>query len=173
MNIDAMNMFLSEENIKKHLEHLRTLRLKYSVLEKSVPEIGGRDLSEILKLRIAPQIREEVSELLWNIRSHELFFNSFVEHPLWNRKDLSRERLMYDILQLSYVKGYGFIYIYNDNKNGSVKLSHSIEFDGAFVRYKPKLCIDLFEHVYFCDYGFKMDRYLSGAISYLNTGKLT
>ena len=172
MNFEAMNMFLSAENIKKHLEHLRTLRLKYSVLEKSVPEIAKRDILEISKLRISSQIREEATRLLWNIRSHELFFDSFTDRPTWTNKEISREKLMYDILQMSYDKDYGFIYIYND-RNGRIKISHSIEYDGAFVTYTPGLCIDVCEHVYFCDYGFKKDRYVGGALSYLNTGKLT
>ena len=49
MNLNAMNLFLSEENIKRHLEHLRTQKLKYSILEKSVPELKGKSIKEILR----------------------------------------------------------------------------------------------------------------------------
>ena len=172
MNINIMNRFLSEENIKKHLEYLRTLRLKYSVLLKSVPSLDGASMIEVARLSVERKVREEALELLWNIKSHELFFNSFADKQIWERKDMSKERLLYDVLTLSYDRSHGFIYLYNDKK-GNIKISHTECYDGAFVTYEPLLCIDICEHAYFNDYGFKKDRYVSGALSYLNTGKLS
>ena len=59
MNFKAMNMFLSEENIKRHLEHLRTMKLKYSILEKSLPELKGRSIAQIVRLGINRKLKDE------------------------------------------------------------------------------------------------------------------
>ena len=67
MNLKAMKMFLSEENVKKHLEHFRNLRLRFSVLEKSIPELKGKDISAVSKLSISRKIKDEALELLWPI----------------------------------------------------------------------------------------------------------
>ncbi|MBO7196943.1 MAG: hypothetical protein J6V80_06450, partial [Clostridia bacterium] len=64
MNFKAMNQFLSEENIKRHLEHLREYKLKLSILVKSIPELKGLSFAEILKSDIKREVKNEASELL-------------------------------------------------------------------------------------------------------------
>ena len=176
MNFKAINMFLSEENIKRHYEHLRTLRLKYSVLEKSVPEVKGREIKDIATMSINRKIREEALSLLWNIKSHELFFNSFIENPMWpediRKHNSTRESLAYEIFMESKDKNCGFIYVYTD-KHKKLLISFSNLYDGTFLKYEPMLCIDLFEHAYFNDYGFKKEDYIRAALNYLDTGKLS
>lgn len=176
MNFKAMNMFLSEENIKNHIEHLRTLRLKYSVLEKSITELNGKGIGEVYKMGISRKIKDEAIELLWHIKSHDLFFNSFSEMVVWHddirKNNGSRESFVYNLLTLAERKKYGYIYVYLDRQK-KITVSFADSFDGAFVKYEPRLCIDIFEHTYFNDYGFKKDKFIRGALAYLDTNKLS
>ena len=175
MNLKAMNLFLSEENIKKHLDHLRTMKLKYSILEKSMPEIKGKSISEISKSTINRKVKNEALELFWYIKSHELFFNSFTENPTlteeMRKQSFSKEKFIYDVICEAKEKNYGFLFVYLD-KQGKIKTSFASEFEGAFVKYEPKLCMDLYEHTYFSDYGFQKEKFLRGAFGYFDTGRL-
>jgi len=175
MNIKAMSFFLSEDNIKEHLEHLRYLRMKYSILLKSIPEIQGKDIGSLLRTAIDRKAREEAIELLWQIKSHELFFNSFAENPTWGedvrKYNTSRERFLYDILMEVKDKSFGYLYVYKD-KQKRLLTDYSDRFDGAFAKYEPLLCIDLYEHTYFLDYRFKKEKFLRNALAYFNTGGL-
>lgn len=176
MNLKAMNMFLSEENIKRHIEHLRMLRLKYSVIEKSVPELKGKGIKELSKMRIDRGLKEEAVDLLWDIQSHDLFFDSFCENPIWldeiRKNNGSRECLIHNIIIQAEGKNYGYIYVYLD-KHNKITINYTDHFDGAFVKYEPRLCIDLFEHTYFNDYGFNKEKFLRNALGYLYTNKLS
>ena len=175
MNFKAMNLFLSEDNIKEHLEHLRQLRLKYSILSKSLPEIKDKDIGDLLKLGINRKVREEVIELLWQIKSHELFFNSFSLNPRWSEEirkyNTSHERFLYDIMMEAKDKSYGFLYVLND-KQKKLLIKCTEGFDGAFAKYEPILCIDLYEHTYFLDYRFKKEKFLRNALAYFDIGRL-
>lgn len=175
MNLKVMNLFLSEENIKRHVEHLRTLRLKYSVLEKSLPEIKDRDIISISRSAINRKVKEEALELLWLIKSHELFFNSFSENPVWcegvRKHNSSRERFVYDVLMEAKDKDCGFLYIYPDKQKKLITV-YTDRFDGAFVKYEPRLCLDLYEHTFFSDYGFKREKFLRNALMYFDTSRL-
>ena len=175
MNYKALNCFLSEDNIKEHLDHLRTLRLKYSVLVKSFQELEGRALMELLKMPINKNVKEEAVELLWQINSHELFFDSFTDNPLSTnsirKQNVSKERFLYDIMTYAQDKDYGFLYVYKDKQNNIVNL-FTDHYDGAFAKYQPILCIDLYEHTYFLDYRFKKDKFLRNALAYFDLGRL-
>jgi hypothetical protein len=59
MNFEAMNLFLSEGNIKRHLEHLREKRLCYSILEKSIPALCNVSMNEIFRLNIDRETKNE------------------------------------------------------------------------------------------------------------------
>ena len=171
MKTDVMNLFLSRENINKHLEHLRQARLKLSVLEKSYPKLSGLDLKGICSLSLPRDIRDRVIYLHKYIKSHELFFNSFsLERNKCNKIKKyysSRERFVYEIFQLAADKTSGFIYIYIDGKRGP-KIEFSADFTNPFTRYEPCLALDLYEHTYFADYGFAKDKFLRNALQYLN-----
>lgn len=176
MNFKVLNFFLSEENIKRHIEHLRTLRLRYSVLEKSLPELKERTMTDIARSGINRRIKDEALELLWLIKSHELFFNSFSENPLWHEEirkhNSSREKFVYDLLMEAKGKDCGFLYVYPDKQKRLLTV-YADRFDGAFVKYEPSLCLDLYEHTYFADYGFKKEKFLRNALAYLDTGRLS
>ena len=175
MNFKAMNLFLSEENIKRHLEYLRTLRLKYSILEKGVPEIKGKGIKDITMSSLNRKIKDEAMSLLWQIKTHEVFFNSFSESPIWpdsmKKQFSSREKFLYDLMIKATDGEYGYLYIFSDNQK-RIRSLFTNRFDGAFLQYQPLLCIDLYEHSYFCDYGFAKDKFIKGALAYLDTGKL-
>ena len=175
MNLKVMNLFLSDENIKKHLEHFRTFKLKYSVLEKSVTELKGMCISEVFKSNFGKEEKTEALTLLWQIKSHELFFKSFSEAPRWNdemkKHFSSRDKFLYDILcEANDVSG-GFLYVYKDRQQ-NIRIIFADEYDGAFVKYEPMLCLDLYEHTYFADYGFNKEKFLKNALAYFDTGRL-
>ena len=173
MNLTAMRMFLSEDNIQRHLDYLNTLKLRFSILEKSFPLLFQADFSAIYRLKIDKQIKNEAIDLLKNIRSHELFFDSFSETHKRNEKIkeqfISRDSLLYEIEKVAKDTEIGFVYIFI-NKTGKIDISHSN--DSAFVIFKPILAVDVSEHSYFLDYGYKKDKYLRGALSYLDTEKI-
>ena len=170
-----MNMFLSEGNVRRHLDHLRTMRLRYSIIEKSLPDIKGRSAEEIIKMNLGREIKDEILSLLWYIRSHECFFDSFTDGPERAKVRLkhycSREKLIYDLYTEAKEKKYGFLYLYRD-RSGVVRYRFAEQNDGAFINYQPMLAIDLYEHAYFNDYGFNKEAFLKGALEYLDLARL-
>lgn len=148
MDFKALNSFLSEENIRRHEEYLNNLRLKLSILEKSDPSV----------IRAGSQMKREESELIKEIKSHELFFDSFTQE-----QGAGHDRERYEIYCRCIERECGFLYIYYDRgiKKG---------FD--MPRVEKCLCIDLFEHCYFLDYGFKKDKFLKNCISHLDLARL-
>lgn len=174
MNLKAMNMFLSEESIKRHLDHLRDYRLRLSILEKSLPELRGKRMSQIIRSGLSRDIKEEALGLHWYIHAHECFFNSFSEAPkrsdLINKYFSSRERFVYDLYLEAIKREYGFLFVYLDR--GVPKTVFATVDDRAFMKFSPVLAIDLYEHTYFSDYGFSKDRFLRSALMYLNTAMI-
>lgn len=172
MNFEAMNLFLSEGNIKRHLEHLREKRLCYSILEKSIPALYNLTMNEIIRLNIDREAKNEALSLLWYIKSHECFFDSFSTKPsLKNNSGVRGEKLLYDIYTEAMKKDHGFLYVLLD-KQGSPRITFSNGNDGSFIKYVPLLALDLYEHTYFLDYGFDKKRFLQNAISHLNISSL-
>lgn len=174
MDISAMNMFLSEDNIKRHLEHYRTQKSRLSIIEKSFPIIKGRSIGEICRLSIDRTARAEAMWLMWYIESHGCFFDSFSLSPekteIISKSYSSREKFLYEIYLEAMKREHGFLYIYLDK--GTPKIMFEAEPNIAFFKVKPMLCLDLYEHTYFSDYIFGKDKFVRSALSYLNTGKL-
>ncbi len=175
MNIDAMNCFLSKENINKHFEHLRQAKLKFSVLEKSFPEINGVYMNKLKSASIDRRVKNYAIWLLKYIKSHDLFFNSFslARSRCDNIKKYysSRERFIYEIFELAKSNDNGFVFAYIDRKRGP-QISFSSDFAEPFTKYDPILALDIYEHTYFADYGFAKDKFLNNALSYLNVEML-
>lgn len=174
MNIKAMNLFLSDDNIKRHLEYLRNCRLKFSILEKSVPELKGKEMSEICRLGFPREVKDEALELLWKIKSHQCFFHSFSETPgrseALNRTYSSGEKFLYELYLEAMKREYGFLYVYQER--GTIKMEFMTEFDKTFLKINPLLALDLYEHTYFSDYGFAKDKFVRNALMYFDTSKL-
>ncbi len=174
MNTEAINTFLSEDNIKRHLEYMHTLSLRLSIIEKSFPELKGKTISDVSRMRLEKDVRGEFIYLRWLINAHELFFDSYSLSPKKSesvKRDFgSRERFIYEIYTEIKSKENGFAFIYLDR--GRVRFDFCTVGSNAFVRYTPTLAIDLYEHTYFSDYGFNKDRFLRAALTYLDTGRL-
>lgn len=175
MNLKAMNFFLSEDNIKRHLEHLRNYRLRLSILEKSLPELKGKSMTQIIRSGLNRDIKEEALTLHWYIKAHECFFNSFCDAPkrseIINKRFSSRERFVYDMYLEAMKREYGFLFVYLDR--GAPKIAFSTADDKIFMRFDPLLALDLYEHTYFADYGFAKDKFLRSALTYFDTGRIT
>ena len=176
MNYNAMNLFLSEENIKKHLEHTKRMKLKLSILCKSFADLNSTSIKDVLHSNIDAEAKKEAVELLWYIKSHELFFDSFTETP--RKSDVllkqysSQEKFLYDLYLSVKDVTSAFLFVYTDQK-GFVRYSVSKKYDGEFLRINPLLAIDLFEHTYFWDYGFEKEKFLRAALTHLDLSRLS
>lgn len=165
MNFQALNMFLSEENIKRHIEHFKTLKHKLSILEKSDDRIISATIDNIKKMRIDRELRREIVELKVMVHSHECFFNSFALRQRISPGDrLRAEKILHEIYLRGKEMNGGFIYLFNDK--GIIRISDD------YRDVNPMLCIDLYEHCYFLDYGFIKERFLKNALPYLDLGRL-
>ncbi len=163
-------LFVSRESKSKHLEYLRSLNLKYSIFEKSYPEISEKSFREIKRMRIR---REEIEELIMlkaEISAHELFFSSFgkmYQRCTRIKKQYGSEaNFLYELRMSADKAKSGFLLIYEND--GKIQYYSGENYHGIIITAAPKLAIDLCEHAYFIDYGFERDRYVNSALKYLN-----
>lgn len=169
--------FISENTYRLHKEYLNTLRLRYSILIKSVPQLFELGINDIKKHRgIKSDVKEEAISVLSQIMAHELYFSSFA--AVGTRSQAiraaygSENSFLYSTMRsaLSFGEGYCFIV---KSQNGifalNTKSAKTVYLDS---RISPVLCIDLYEHAYFCDYGFKREEYLNVALSHLDLKRL-
>ena len=164
--------FLSEENIALHKEYVRQMRLKYSILESSIPALHGADVLEISRLRLTRRDREDATALLSDIALHDIFFSSFAKEKYARSERISREfgseaAFLNSLFVLCKNSACGFLTV---DKNSRAKVV--LDPRDAFCNGSPMLAIDLFEHAYFLDYGFDRERYLVLCLSYLDLSKL-
>ena len=168
--------FLSRENVLRHKEYLKELKLKYSVLEKSYPELSGLSFREIAKARVSLDKRLECLELKSKIILHELYFDSFCEsfRPSPYVKELfgSEATFLYEIeREVSKSEEYGFLVVFSDRKN-KLKFELLDDYTELLLNSTPHLTIDLYEHAYFLDYGFSRKKYVKAALAQLNLNKI-
>ena len=167
--------FLSEENVLAHREYLNTLRLKYSIFEKSFPSIKNKYPGEIVRQKMNREDKREALDLLCEILLHNIFFTSFSKDT-YSESKIIRESfggisgLVYEIMTRAKGLKYGFVCIYS--YGGRAWFDSSSSFRKLVMPTMPILAIDLCEHAYFSDYGFDKERYLSSALSYLDTSRL-
>lgn len=171
--MDAMTTFLSEDNILIHKEYMRTLRLRHSIFEKSIPEIKDKSVLEIEKMRLEPSVKSDILHNLKEYCAHYLYFNSFGPTgsiPKIIKKCYSSvESFLYEVYLVASKNDGGFVYVFSDGNN-TIKILHSDD-----IRKKlslPRLAIDISEHAYFLDYRFEKDKYIRSAISNLNISLL-
>ena len=168
--------FLSEETVLRHKNYLADLRLKYSVLEKSYPEILGLDIKEIDSLRLPSQVKREAISKKSEIILHELYFNSFSDKFYLSAAVKacygSEANFLYEIeSELMKSCSYGFLLIYADIRK-RLKFVFGDELSDILLKNEPILAIDLWEHAYFSDYAFDRKRYVKGALLHLNLSKI-
>ena len=167
-----MTEIFSEENLILHREYLRKLRLRYSILETSVPKLSGASLEDVQRLRLTQRDRADVMRLLPEIELHEIFFSSFSEQRQ-TRSDLIIKRFgsLGSYLDILYRSArdldHGFLVIFEDGDYLAVT-----EYYRAFYHRRPQLAIDMCEHSYFLDYGFDRERYIYSCLSRLDIGKI-
>lgn len=166
-----MNAFLSEEEILKHKEYLRQLKLKYSILEKSIPGIENKDFRDISRM-LRTDEREEVLKLLSKIRLHELYFSSFSDTPMKKNSFVSEQfgseaNFLYNLFKICKNAYPSFLCI--TVRKGRI---FPVLTEDFFSLNTPLLAIDLYEHAYFGDYGFNREKYLESALSYLDLDRI-
>lgn len=173
MEFEAMRGFLSEENIALHKNYLKDLRLRYSVLEKSVPYLKGLSLEEIQRRVPRSSVKVEAIARLSEIKAHEIFFDSFSRKAArclsLCAKYGSESAFLHEVYSAAKKTKSGFLYVYS---KGGVQFE--IKEDGGFF-FKgelPVLAVDLFEHAYFKDYSFDRNRYLESAVYSLDLTKI-
>lgn len=170
----GVNKFISEDAIELHKKYFEDLKLKYSILEKSVPEIKEMSLRDIKKSRNL-RYKDEILKTKIDIECHKLFFSSFGNE--FQASDLVKETygteasFRYEIFaQINESVSGGFLII--GIFNGRVFRYDGLDLVEVFIKANPILAIDLCEHAYFLDYGFDRKNYLENAIKYLNLNKI-
>ncbi len=168
----AMNInFLSDRANELHKEYLRQERLKYSILEKSIPKIVGKDMREISGMRLRD--KDEILTLKCNILCHDIFFESFGKgygsSSLIKSQFRSEASFFYEVSEYVKAARGDFLFISSSGAGVGVCIG-----DGRLIlRLKnPVFVIDLCEHAYFLDYGFEREAYVKTALAHLNLSKL-
>ena len=165
----SMNRFLSDEAIALHKEYLRQLKLRYSVIEKSIPEIKDKDMRALCKMRLGRE-RDEIISLKREIQYHELFFSSFgvgyQTSEAIRDKYVTEASFLYEVYLSCGNKGAEFVIVYV--KSGEVRIDTVYSLLDSQSQTNPILAIDCCEHAFFLDYGFDKYAYLKRLIPYLN-----
>ena len=165
----------TEESIDAHREYLRGIKLKYSILEKSIPSIKNKNPNEIIRQKMSAEDKTDTLRLLSEMLLHEVFFSSFggvryLPSETVRRSYGSEAALLYRLLREGMNSDYGFLCLYNDD--GKIDIAASSDLTRLVIPRTPVLAVDLYEHAYFRDYGFDKDRYLQSALSRLDLSRL-
>lgn len=167
--------FLSEDNVIMHKEYVRTKKLQYSILEKSIPGLYGKSVNEILTMRLGTRDKSDALRLLTDISLHELFFTSFGDVQ-YERSDLIRSlygsegQFLNEMYRACLDIEYGFTVALLRGRD--VRIYSANEYVTLFELGVPVLAVDVCEHAYFLDYGFDKEKYLTNALVRLNIGKI-
>ena len=170
-----MTEFLSDTSIALHTEHIRQMKLKYSILEKSIQGLSGKEIFEIKRMRLPACEKEYAVSLLADIKLHEIFFSSFSQAPYQRlspiqRGCISEASLLDEIYRKSVASKYGFLTVSLIDEH--LNVSASDNYASLFANGSPILAFDLCEHAYFLDYGFAQDKYVKSALPYLDLSRL-
>ena len=172
---ENMLYFLTEDSIKGHIEYMNTVFSRYMIYEKSIPELKGKTLSQIVKMRLDKSDKEKIVALLKEYYSHKTYFNSFSKNdkPCKEIKRFysSENDFCYRAVERARVEDGGFLYILKGRK-GSPVIAHTRDMPLLYISYTPILALDLCEHAYFADYGYNKDEYIRRAVSRLDISKL-
>lgn len=168
-------VFVSKNNLELHREYLNTLKLQYSIFEKSYPVIKGKSCAELAKSSLNKAERNEALRLKCEITAHELFFDSFGEgkgasaqiSKGWG----SEANFLYELFNACMKSTEGFLVVFYDNKQRLGYVAGT-EYIKAIAGATPCLALDLCEHAYFLDYCFNKDKYIKNALSNFNLSRL-
>jgi Fe-Mn family superoxide dismutase len=173
--MDNIN-FLSKENLLIHKQYLKLINLKYSILEKTYPDLKDKSVKEIATMRLNREIKKEAIEKKSAITLHNVFFDSFSDvHSRCKAVSLqygSEANFLYEIQSLiDSIDDVGFLIVYCASSK-DVRFSFVREASEILIKYQPILAIDLWEHSYFLDYGIDRKKYVRAALYYLNLDKI-
>ena len=176
MSNEPQARFLSEKSILLHKEFLETQRRRYSIFEKSFPNIVGRSIFEIYSMRsLKYRDKEDMLELIASVRMHELYFSSFASEPTsaeWIKEYYSScDAFLYEALLLGRDSDNGFLVFYLDCR-GKPRVAYTKHGVDILLRVTPILVLDICEHSYFLDYGFDRGEYLRRALGFLDISRL-
>lgn len=167
--------FLSEENIALHTEYIRQKRLKYSIIEGSIPVLSGADVRDIYRLKISARDRKDAVVLLSEIRLHDIFFSSFCHSQYSHSASVSKAfgseaELLNRIYRKCMGASHGFVLVYVIGDK--IELTSTFDYGNVLRSIDPILAIDICEHAYFMDYGFDKERYLLTSLPYLDLSRI-
>ena len=174
-----MTEFLSEAALLRLKERVRDLRLRLSILQKSVCGINTENIDDIIRQKLPNDVKREAVELLSRIKAAELFLSSFgaVAYPASSavtRQYGSTGALLNLLFRLGMGNEYGYLFV--TSHRGRISARHSlypyVELWGG--RFKPEvlLAVDINEHAFYLDYGFDKRAYLYAALPYLDLARL-
>lgn len=166
--------FLSERNIEMHREYLNTLKLKYSIFEKSYPALVGVNISEICKIGIKTSERDAAIRLYSEIFLHNLYFSSFSERNLCSERIKNQygsvASFLYLVKEECKKADRGFLLVCDGGRD--ISFNTVTDYGRILWNKNPILALDLCEHAYFYDYGFDRERYVLEAISHFDLSKI-
>ncbi len=169
----GMSSFLSPTAEREHREYLTTLKHRANIWKKNGYDIGKITEREILASRLYREERESLAELKHDVEMHELYFSSFsgtyMPCAAVKRSFGSENNFAYELSRYAEKKKMGFVCVYTD-RSGRVGFCDSERLPAGAT---PRLAIDVSEHAYFRDYGFKKEKYLRAAIARLDFSRLT
>ncbi len=166
--------FLSDRSLEMHKEYQNDLILKYRIFEKSYPELKNSDINGIYKSRIQRSERAAAAKLYSEILAHKIYFSSFTEHnspcERIKREYGSVAGFLYVIKEKCRECDGGFLLIYDDR--GRIFAYCGRDYEKILSSKNVVLALDLCEHAYFYDYGFKKEDYVINAISHFDFSKI-
>jgi len=166
----GLDAVLSEDALNLHKEYLKKLKLKYSIFEKSFPEISGKSMREIWGMKLRE--RDEILSLLRNIKSHELYFESFDREfqssEAVRRRFRTEASFLYELYEAA--KADGDFLLVTVNSRGDI--DYETLSGKSFLKTEPVFALDLCEHAYFMDFGFEKEEYLKKILYRLNLKSL-
>ena len=168
----GLDAFLSSAAIKEHKEYLERQRLKASIWNKSGYKTDESPMDGTKYKRMNFSEREELSRLLHDIKMHEVYFESFRQSympcPPICRFFGSENNFAYELSRFALGLRSGFACVILD-RYGRISICDDRRLpSGTEVR----LALDVCEHAYFRDYGFKKDKYVRAAIAHLDLSRL-
>jgi len=175
MDTKALRTFLSEDSIKLHMSYMNELKLKCSVIKKSVPELNGKTLRQVIKMPNRDGVKEEILPLINSVKSHELYFYSFAEQPSSCKRIRdyysSESAFLYELYTHARGKLWGFLYI-APRKDRPPEIAFGDGISLPPLGSSPLLAIDLYEHSYLPDYSLDRDKYLRAMLTHLDINRL-
>lgn len=168
----CMELFLSAASIREHKEHLRELRHKASILKKSGVDFEKAAKGERCRVLLSKKERSEIEKLLHDIKMHEIYFSSFGQSFIPCQKIKQRfgseNNFAYLISRYAEQMNDGFLCVWSDRR-GKIAFSDSRELAKDAEIF---LAIDLYEHAYFKDYGFKKNAYVRAALAHFDFSRI-